>query len=85
MSTVDREWLNATRDALRFRTKVYVTAITALALIIVVSAFAPRLVILAVPMAGYGLPVCATEDSTPVGGCVWRTADAVLINHPGRT
>ena len=45
----------------------------------------PRPVILAVPMAGYGLPVCATEDSTPVGGCVIRTADAVLINYPGRT
>ena len=45
----------------------------------------PRPITLAVPMAGYGLPVCATEDSTPPGGCVWRTADAVLINYPGRT
>lgn len=44
----------------------------------------PRPVTLAVPMPGYGLPVCATEDSTPVGGCVWPSGDAVWINYPGR-
>ena len=78
-------WIMAAqRDALRFRTKVYVTAITARVMLVFVAVFAPRPVILALPMAGYGLPVCASEDAT-VGGCVWPSDDAVWINYPGRT
>lgn len=47
-------------------------------------AVAPRPILLAVPMPGYGLPVCQTEDATPPGGCVWPASGATWINYPGR-
>lgn len=43
-------------------------------------------VTMAAPMAGYGLPACASEDDAPAGGCVWQPGDGpVWINYPGRT
>lgn len=72
------------RDGVRWGFNVSVWVLTAW--VLVTGWQWPRPVTLAVPMAGYGLPVCASEDSAPAGGCVWEPGDGpVWINHPGRT
>jgi hypothetical protein len=70
----------------RHRTTIKVAAflVVILTMVGVAASLAPHPVLLAVPMPGYGLPVCATEDSTPVGGCVWPSGDGTWINYPGR-